>query len=592
MLLDTETFPKVPFKEIVTSKRLTDFLGTGFLGLNGKEWWAVKKHFAGAFHFSAMGPLIPVFHERTKLMLDAMLPKKFADESAAAYTRFGENGFIDKTKWAYLSQGDLVDEYGLDIIGEVDMKPWVTRLSLDILGHTMFGKDLGALRSTGSSPTDADAPSPKCRRATGTDSPMMEAYDCFFDSIGDVRTAMLPNYDAWPCVSRHKSCLPRSLALLNKLIMDTIVSHEAELDRREALVQARGHGTVQGKRIRSTTTDDKTEEGGGEQDIADAARSVVESQRQLQEFGPTNLLHSMIHSIRSATKAGQPPPLSQEDLRANVLTFFIAGHDTTSSALSWAIFYLATRYPSQELLREEVVSREPWRDVTPEEAMAAKAAGTVPTRRAPTYDDVKPGAMPYMDAFINEVLRIRPPLGNFLTRKATRDVKVGGYWIRKGQMVSPSIFNVHHDPKIWKRPHLFEPSRCEMRGWCWQCVYSSGSRGTAPARRFLDDSEGRKRHPYAYLPFLLGKRKCIGANFSLLEQRIFLAELVARYLVVPPMHTAVTGPPAPHVAFHSPTHIDIRLKPRSRVLPPCSTADDASSVPVAAAASSSAAERQ
>ena len=467
MLSDTDTFPKIPFKEIVTSKRLNDFLGVGFLGLNGKEWWAVKKHFAGAFHFSAMEPLVPVFHARSIRLLEALVPADDRHRVALASVAScaGPSSPVGKPRFAACGATTA----GFD----VDVKRWMSRLSLDILGHTMFGQDLGAVPATPTSaaqpvPKQGQAPSPtascQCVMATGADSAMMEAYDCFFDSIGDVRTAMLPNYDAWPFVCRHSKCLPSSLALLNGLILSTIRRHEDELDEREAAARSAdtaaadaGDATDRESTSRHSRSS-HDEDGGEDQDIAAAAKLVVEQQRRLQAFGPTNLLHSMIHTVRAATKAGQPPPLSQEDLRANVLTFFIAGHDTTSSALSWAVYYLATEPAVQQLLRAEVSAREPWRPLSLDEAHAWSRGDSV--RRAASYDDVKRGAMPYMDAFIGEVLRIRPPLGNFLTRKASKDTQLGGFTIRKGQFVSPSVFNVHHDPKIWEHPYKFDPTRC------------------------------------------------------------------------------------------------------------------------------------
>jgi len=450
----------VTFKEVVTSKRLTDFLGVGFLGLNGKDWWAVKKHFAGAFHFRALKPLVPVFHRRAQHLLRCMV------DSASTGT-------------------------------DVEAKQWMSRLSLDILGHTMFGVDLGALPPCESEP-GSDTPSlqhnlpvpdkeHRChlsRLPGASSSPMMQAYDCFFDSIGDVRTAMLPNYDAWPFVSRHKRCLPSSLQLLNTLILNMIDRHNRELDEldergdaaacADPVIGKTGHEestttSISPPPSTSSASHQASEEERQQHAFTEAAAdAVIRNQARLTQYGATNLLHSMLHSVRQAANQGKPLPLSHEDLRANLLTFFIAGHDTTSSALSWALFYLASNPQVQAMLRCEVLQHSPWSEVSLQGEETAEAKPP----REPTYDDVKPGALPYMDAFLNEVMRCRPPLSNFLTRKASKTVNFGGYVIRKGQFVSPSIFNVHHDPKIWHDPYKFDPSRCvggcgvRVQTWC------------------------------------------------------------------------------------------------------------------------------
>lgn len=161
VLQNHAAFPKIPAHEIFTSARLVNFLGTSFLGLNGSEWMRVKRNFADAFHVSSLKPLIPLFHRRSARALNAMVPSGALDRYA-------------KTVHACHLVGRVPPPFAF----ETDVKKWMARLSLDILGLSMLGCDLGALPAPGSSPSSS-AQRPRCAHtcptATGYDSEMMEA---------------------------------------------------------------------------------------------------------------------------------------------------------------------------------------------------------------------------------------------------------------------------------------------------------------------------------------------------------------------------------------------------------------------------------
>eukprot|EP00026_Physarum_polycephalum_P004556 Phypoly_transcript_04578.p1 GENE.Phypoly_transcript_04578~~Phypoly_transcript_04578.p1 ORF type:complete len:312 (+),score=47.25 Phypoly_transcript_04578:1155-2090(+) len=176
--------------------------------------------------------------------------------------------------------------------------------------------------------------------------------------------------------------------------------------------------------------------------------------------------------------------LTKEQIRDNTFMMFIAGHETTSSALTWALYYFAKFPEIQKRAREEV--------------------DTVLGGKLPDAESVK--SLSYMDMFIKEVLRHRPPVATIVSRKTSKTSQVGPYIIPKDTIVGVSMYTIHHLKEFWPDPDTFDPLRF------------------SPER-----SEGR--HPFAYLPFSLGRRNCIGNNFSLLEQKIFLAMVLQRITV-------------------------------------------------------------
>jgi len=205
--------------------------------------------------------------------------------------------------------------------------------------------------------------------------------------------------------------------------------------------------------------------------------------------------------------------LSQVELFSNLWIFFLAGHETTASALSWACVCLARYQDIQEKLYREIET----------------TIGTSP----PTFEDLS--KLSYLDCFISEVLRLYPPATFIPTREASADVKVGDQFIPKGSIVGIFIEAIHKHPDFWPEPEKFDPDR------------------------FLPENK-KGRHHYAYLPFSLGPRQCIGNNFSLFEQRLFLTRLLQKFRVLPPKNSPLLAKDTPLSFAIGP--IPIRLEPR------------------------------
>jgi cytochrome P450 len=175
-------------------------------------------------------------------------------------------------------------------------------------------------------------------------------------------------------------------------------------------------------------------------------------------------------------------PLSPTEVRDQVLIFLLAGHETTSTALTFALHLLGHHPRIQDRARHEAV----------------EALGGVPGGRAPTADDV--ARLPYTDMVVREAMRLYPPafaVGRYTPRPAT----VAGHDLPAGSVVVVSPWATHRHPEFWPDPARFDPDR------------------------FLPDAVAA-RHKYAYLPFSAGPRNCIGNHFAMLEAVIALACLL------------------------------------------------------------------
>lgn len=181
--------------------------------------------------------------------------------------------------------------------------------------------------------------------------------------------------------------------------------------------------------------------------------------------------------------AGEDPKtgrrMTTSELRDNLLTFIVAGHETTALALSWALYLCAFDPGVQARARAE----------------AQAALGD----RAATAADLP--ALPLVRAIVDEALRLYPPAA-FLSRTAQAEDTLCGREILPGDTVILPIYALHRHKALWEAPDQFHPDR------------------------FIG---GKTVQRYAYLPFGDGPRICIGASFALQEAVIILATLLARF---------------------------------------------------------------
>ena len=202
-------------------------------------------------------------------------------------------------------------------------------------------------------------------------------------------------------------------------------------------------------------------------------------------------LYELIARRRGAGAAGDDllsvlirhPELDDDDIRDQLLTMLIAGHDTSTAQLSWVLYLLGSHPDVMRKLTAEIDS-------------ALDAAGPAPSAE-------KLRSLKYLDAVLKETLRLYPPIhvGN---RRAAADVDLGGCPIPEDSRVMVSIYLTHRDPEHWPDPDRFNPER------------------------FMDAAPGQ-RPALAYIPFGGGPRSCIGAAFSQVEARVVLARILQRF---------------------------------------------------------------
>jgi cytochrome P450 len=163
-------------------------------------------------------------------------------------------------------------------------------------------------------------------------------------------------------------------------------------------------------------------------------------------------------------------PMRDEEMRDELLTLLVAGHETTATSLAWAVERLTRNPEKLERLRAEVLE----------------------------------GREEYLTATIQETLRLRPVI-SIVLRRLTEPVEIGGYELPAGVSVAPSIYLVHRNPEIYPEPQRFLPER------------------------FLDNPPGT----YTWIPFGGGVRRCLGASFAQFEMAVVLKELVKRHRIRP-----------------------------------------------------------
>lgn len=207
-----------------------------------------------------------------------------------------------------------------------------------------------------------------------------------------------------------------------------------------------------------------------------------ESGRPAASDGAAPDLLAMLMAARDA-QTGEG--MSDQQLRDEMMTMLIAGHETVASALAWTWHLLAGAPETEARLHAEV--------------------DRVLAGRPPTVEDLP--NLPYTARVFEEALRLYPPAW-IITRKALADDEIGGYRIPAGALVVASPYVTHRDARFWPEPDAFEPER------------------------FLPERvAGRPR--FAYYPFGGGPRLCIGNHFAAVEAGLIIAAVAQRFRLRP-----------------------------------------------------------
>ena len=227
--------------------------------------------------------------------------------------------------------------------------------------------------------------------------------------------------------------------------------------------------------------------------FGDSLVSLLPPHRALERFGPIarflrdqraadELILELVEargregddvlSMLLAARHEDGSPMSARELRDELMTLLVAGHETTASALAWAFERLARHADVRRRLVGEIDSGE---------------------------DDA------YLTATIQETLRRRPVLPNAAPRLVARELEVGGRRYPPGVALVANAYLLHHDPSLYEEPYAFRPER------------------------FLERPPGT----YTWIPFGGGRRRCLGASFATLEMKVVLRAVLERYELGP-----------------------------------------------------------
>jgi cytochrome P450 len=236
--------------------------------------------------------------------------------------------------------------------------------------------------------------------------------------------------------------------------------------------------------------------------------------RRREASGQDDLLQMLVDARDDQGDGGR---LSAKEVRDQLVTMFLAGHETTSHALTWTLYLLSQNPRADAALDAEIAS--------------------VLSGRAPTYADLH--ALTYTEQVLKESMRLFPPAYS-LARRADEDTSIGPYRVRRGSEVIVHVYHTHRDPTLYPDPLAFRPER-------------------------FTEAEEAKRPPLAYLPFGAGPRTCIGKAFAMIEAKIILATLVQkfRFELARGQRVAVN----PRITLAPRYGMKLRLVARDRVAP-------------------------
>ncbi|KAM9836855.1 cytochrome P450 17A2 [Aulostomus maculatus] len=214
-------------------------------------------------------------------------------------------------------------------------------------------------------------------------------------------------------------------------------------------------------------------------------RKLQEHKALLSDGDPHDLLDALLKG-QTASGRGQTSTedggITDDHVLMTAAEAFGAGVETTSTTLLWILAYLLHHPEVQERAQKEIDQ---------------KVGGG---RQVCVSDRSR---LPYLDSVINEGMRIRPVSPVLIPHTAMTDSSIGGHAVGRGTRVLVNMWSIHHDPKHWDSPDLFNPDR------------------------FLDN-QGQRVTPACFQPFGAGPRVCVGESLARLELFLFLASLLQR----------------------------------------------------------------
>lgn len=303
-------------------------------------------------------------------------------------------------------------------------------------------------------------------------------------SYADVMTTYTQEHlDTWwegqQC-DLHEEMMSLTMAIVAKCLFDVDVRYEAA-EIGAALEGVFDNITLMdsspiGVALNKLPLPRKRRRGAHRQVLDRAIQGFIEQRRH--DHAERDDLLSML--LGATDDEGDQSGMSDQQIRDEVMTLFLAGHETTANALSWALYLLMQHPAIEEKLVDEVKA--------------------VLGSRPPTMADLP--ALKYNKMVFSEAMRLYPP-AYVVGRQALADDEVDGFRIPAGAMVVMSQYVMHRHPRYWDDPQQFKPER------------------------FAEDAPQPPR--YAYFPFGGGPRLCIGEPFAWMEGELLLAAIIQQY---------------------------------------------------------------
>ena len=212
--------------------------------------------------------------------------------------------------------------------------------------------------------------------------------------------------------------------------------------------------------------------------FGDLETLVVSHPQDLQKlFNPKNqILDAPAAANEIDAKYEDGEVMSDAELRDNLLTILNAGHETTATAIAWALYWIHQQPEVHEKLLDELQSSN-------------------------TAEPIDIARLPYLTAVCQETLRIYPVVLFTFPRVTLRSVDLRGYQVEPQTYITPCIYLTHHREDLYPQPDKFQPER------------------------FID----RKYSSYEFMPFGAGSRQCLGQVFALFEMKLILATILSNY---------------------------------------------------------------
>ena len=235
---------------------------------------------------------------------------------------------------------------------------------------------------------------------------------------------------------------------------------------------------------------------------------IIEKRKKEKEEIHSDLLDMLLHAYDNETQSY----MSIQQLRDEVSTIFMAGHETTAQTLSWVFYHLAKHPSVYKKIEEE--------------------AKTVGDRQLTMNDFQK---LQWSRMVIEETMRLYPPVW-VMARKSFKEDLFAGYYLPAGSTVLINTYGMNHDATYWQRPFDFLPERFHP-----------------------DNNE--ERHPFLFIPFGAGQRPCIGSSFAMMVMQTVIIRLVQRFkLYIPKGFIAV---PEPNITLRAKNGIQLLIRSKT-----------------------------